>query len=111
MRLELNPQIRSANKSIVEKYGSFLTIFILVLSVACVTVVTLMYSTKQVTKGYVINSLESENQLLVREMEVLDMKLNDERSLQNISSSSKISKMVNPSVVVYVKAESSIASR
>ncbi len=111
MRLELNPQIRSANKSIYEKYGSFLMVFVLVLSVAMVTVVTLMYSTKQVTKGYTINSLERENQILVREMEILDMKLNDERSLKSINESPKLAQMVNPGAIVYVKAENSIASR
>lgn len=111
MRLELNPQIRSANRNILEKYGFLLLLFIMVLSVSGITVVTLIYSTKQVTKGYVINSLENENQVLVREMEVLDMKINDERSLKNISSSPRISMMRVPSGISYVKAENSIASR
>lgn len=111
MRLELNPQIRSANRSLVEKYSTFFMLFMLVLSVSAVTVVTLMYSTRQVTKGYTINSLEKDNQILVRQMEVLDMKLNDERSLKTILSSSKFSKMVNPNTIVYVNADNSIASR
>jgi hypothetical protein len=111
MNLSLNPQIKAANKNLFEKYGFILMIFVLVLSVAGVTVITLIYSTKQVTKGYTINSLERENQILVREMEVLDMKLNDQRSLKSINASPRIAQMVNPGTIVYVKAENSIASR
>jgi hypothetical protein len=111
VKLELNPQIKAVNKSLYKKYSSFVLIFSVVLSICCITVITLMYSTKQVTKGYVINSLDKENQKLLRELEVLNMNLNEKRALKNISSSDKISKMRNPSRIVYVNSESSIAKR
>ncbi|MBD3330982.1 hypothetical protein GF354_05675 [Candidatus Peregrinibacteria bacterium] len=86
-------------------------IFTLVLFVALITVITLVYSTKQVTKGYVLNALDAEHQELIKVREVKDMEISKVRSLNYIQESEKMSKMVRPRSVVYVNGGSTIASR
>jgi hypothetical protein len=111
MNLSLNPQIKAVNRNLFNRLKPYFLLGSFVICVVLVTVVTLVYSTKQVTKGYVINFLDQENQKLVRQMEVLDMKLNDVKSLKNIRSTEKIKNMRNPEIIVYIKGENSIASR
>lgn len=90
--------------------GPAFFIFTLILFVAMITVITLVYSTDQVTKGYMLNSLDQEHQELVREQEIMDMKISDVRSLKFIEGSGKVAAMVNPPAVLYVSGETAIAS-
>ena len=91
--------------------GPYFLIVSLVIFVILVTVITLMFSTRQVTKGYVLNSLESKNQDLIRQSEVADMQLSKVKSLNYIQETSKVRKMVKPDQLVYVTSDSTIASK
>lgn len=83
----------------------------LVLFVALVTVITLVFSTRQVTKGYALNELEATHQKLVKANEVNDMKISTVRSLNYLEQSSKIKRMVRPRDIVFINSDTAIASR
>lgn len=81
--------------------------------VALVTVITLMFSTRQVTKGYVLNRLGAERQTLIKENEQKEMEISKVRSLQHIQNSSKVQRMKRPDQLVYVQVlgDTAIASK
>ncbi|MBD3360237.1 hypothetical protein GF366_00375 [Candidatus Peregrinibacteria bacterium] len=83
----------------------------LVVFVALITVITLVFSARQVTKGYVLNSLESTHQELIRESEEKDMQISKVRSLNYIQNSSKVNSMREPNAVVFVNGETAIAKK
>lgn len=91
--------------------GPYFLISSLVLFVGLVTVVTLMFSTRQVTKGYVLNRLEAEHQDLIKESESSNMLISRAKSLSNIRNSLKVRRMVRPDMLVYVEGQTEIASR
>lgn len=91
--------------------GPYFLVSSLVIFVVLITVVTLMFSTRQVTKGYVLNELESQHQDLVKQSEQREMEISTVRSLQFIQDSKRARRMVRPGNVVYVSAEAAIASR
>jgi len=75
--------------------GSFVCV------VAMITVLTLTFSARQVTKGYVLTQLEVANQSLLKESDKMDMKISDVKSLSYIRSTNKVASMVRPSTVAY----------
>jgi len=84
----------------------------LVLFVGLTVVITLMSSAQQVTKGYVLNSLEAQHQELIRESEKKDMDISKVRSLNFIQESSKVKSMVRPPEVAFVSnSGTKVASR
>lgn len=83
----------------------------LVVFVVLITVITLTFSTSQVTKGYVLNSMDAKYKDLVKENEVQDMEISKVRSLQHIQESDKVRSMVKPGEVVYLNGDTAIASR
>jgi len=91
--------------------GPYFLVGSLVLFVGLVTVVTLMFSARQVTKGYVLNSLENDHQELVRESEKMDMKISEVRSLKFLEDSGKVMSMKKPNQIVFVNAATTIAKR
>lgn len=91
--------------------GPYFLVASLIIFVILVTVITLMFSTRQVTKGYVLNKLESQHQELVKESERYEMELSTVRSLNYIQQSSKVRSMVHPLQIVYIGGDSAIASR
>jgi hypothetical protein len=107
----------SSRKSIFAKilpnveFGSYFLIASLIFFVALITVTTLVFSTRQVTKGYVLNSLEAQHQDLVKEREVNDMEISKVRALNYIQNSSEVRRMVVPRMVVFVEGETAIASK
>ncbi len=82
----------------------------LVVFVALITVIALMFSARQVTKGYVLNSLESAHQEIVKESERMDMQISEVRSLNFIQQSSKVQSMKKPNQIVYLDSDTAIAS-
>lgn len=104
-------------KSVLKKFfpnfeiGPYFLVGSLVVFVALITVVTLLFSTRQVTKGYVLSLLEFEHQKLMRDSEVMDMQISKVRSLNFIQDSSKVKSMRIPNQVAYVSGETSIAQR
>lgn len=107
----------SYKKGILKKWfpslelGPYFLVASLVVFVALITVITLMFSTRQVTKGYVLSSMESAHQDLLRSSKTMEMQISQVRSLNFIQDSSKVHRMVRPSTVVFVAGEASIASR
>ena len=71
-----------------------------------------MFSTRQVTKGYVLSKLEENHQELVKQQEKQDMEISKVRSLNFIQQSSKVGKMRKADQLVYIPGGvDSIASR
>jgi len=91
--------------------GPYFMIGSLILFVALTTVVTLMFSARQVTKGYVLNQLESEHQQLVRESERGDMEISKVKSLKAIEESVKVETMRRPHSVIFLDTDTAIASK
>ncbi len=91
--------------------GPYFLIGSLIAFVVLTTVITLMFSTSQVTKGYVLNRLEAKHQDLVKENEVHELQISKVRSLNYIKESSKVEYMVRPNQIVYVDGgDTAIAS-
>lgn len=91
--------------------GPYFVIGSLIIFVALITVITLIFSTRQVTKGYVLNKLESYHQDLIRESEEKEMQISKVRSLKYIQESSKVDTMVRPAQIVFVDGDTAVASR
>lgn len=91
--------------------GPYFLIISLVIFVALITVITLMFSARQVTKGYLLNSLETKHQNIVRESEKKDMQISQVRSLNYIQESSKVKSMVKPAQIVFVSGDTAIAKK
>ena len=91
--------------------GPYFLVVSLVVFVALITVITLTYSARQVTKGYVLNSLEASHQQIIKESAKQDMQISQVRSLNFIQESSKVRSMVKPGQIVFVSGETAIAKR
>ena len=92
------------------EFGPYFLVVSLVMFVVLVTVITLMFSTQQVTKGYVLNQLEAEQRTLLSESERREKQVAEVRSLRHIESSPRVQAMRNPSRVVYLSGDTVIAS-
>lgn len=93
------------------EFGPYFILLSLVLFVGLTTVVTLIFSAQQVTKGYVLNSLDQEHQELIKESEVKDMEISEVRSLKFIQNSTKARRMYKPAQIVYVSGETALAKK
>lgn len=91
--------------------GSIFLMASLILFVVLITISTLVFSTRQVTKGYALSKLEAVHQDLVKVSEVKDMEISTVRSLNHIKQSSKVKSMVKPRSIVYLNNDTSIAKR
>ncbi len=83
----------------------------LLMFVSLITIITLIFSARQVTKGYVLNSLESKHQDIVKESERMDMQISTVRSLNYIQDSIKVQSMIKPPQIVFASGETSIAKK
>ncbi len=79
--------------------------------VALITIITLVFSTRQVTKGYVLNSLDTNHQELTKQLEKNEMMISEVRSLTYIQDTDKVKTMIRPGAVVFVEGDTAIASR
>ena len=94
------------------EFGPYFLIASLIFFVALVTIITLVFSTQQVTKGYVLNKLEAQHQSLIKEGEQKQMQISKVRSLNFIEQSSKVSSMIRPDQVAFVSyGDSALASK
>lgn len=110
--LMINRGVRSHRNSLSKlQFGPFLLISSLIVFVCLITVITLMFSTRQVTKGYVLSKLDAQNQTLVKEGEQRQMQISEVRSLDYLQSSPQIANMVRPNTVVFLGSDTAIASR
>ena len=107
----------SYNKSLLQRIfprfevGPYFLILSLIVFVVLITVITLMFSTRQVTKGYVLHRLEEQHQELVKESERYEMQISMARSLNSIQESSKVRSMVRPANVVFIQGDTAIAQK
>ena len=83
----------------------------LILCTALVTIITLTFSARQVTKGYVLNSLDAQHQELARASARHDFRISQARALNSIEQSDGVRYMTRPSQVVFVNSDTAIASR
>lgn len=86
-------------------------VFSLVLFVVLVTIIALTFSTKQVTKGYVLNKLDDEHGELLKLTEHQEVRISEVRSMQYIENSKELYGMVKPANIVYFDPNSTIASK
>jgi len=84
------------------KLSPYFLLVSLVVSVCLITLITLMSSTNEITKGYTLDKLDDEQQELVKQREIKDMKLSQVRALDAIKSSRKVNGMVRPMNIAYV---------
>jgi len=91
--------------------GPYFLVVSLVLFVILITIITLISSTRQVTKGYVLNSLEAKHQGLTKGNEVRDMEISQVRSLNYVQSLQQVQGMVRPNEIVFINPDNSIASK
>lgn len=91
--------------------GPTFMIFTLVMMVCLISVMTLMFSTKEITKGYTLKKLEAEHEQLLRDNEAKTMHVAEVRALQVIKSSVKVQSMVRPTQIVYFRGDTAIASK
>jgi len=84
------------------KLSPYFLIVSLVVSVCLITLITLMSSTNEITKGYTLDKLDDEQQELVKQREIKDMKLSQVRALDAIRSSNKVQRMIRPNNIAYV---------
>jgi len=104
---------RSLLNKIMDKFqvGPYLVISSLVMFVVLIIVVTLVFSTRQITKGYQLSMLDFKHNNLVTQGEVRSMQISNVRSLRYIQEAPKVKSMISPKSIVYIKGESTIASR
>ena len=93
------------------KFNPNMLIASLVVFVCLISLVTLMHATKEVTKGFVLTSLEVERVDLLRNYEVRTMQIAEVSSLHAIQNTPKFQSMVRPRNVVYIHTESALAKR
>ncbi len=91
--------------------GPYFLVFSLIIFVILVTVLTLIFSTRQVTKGYVLNKLESEHDKLIKQSEQNEMQISKVKALKYIEDSARVKKMTRASQIVFIEEDTSIASR
>ena len=63
------------------------------------------------TKGYDLRRLEADRQQLLNQYDIKNMKLAGVKSLSNIIASERVSAMRRPGEIVYVRANTALASR
>lgn len=89
--------------------GPYMLIVSLVVFIALMSVITLVFSTKEVTKGYLLKDLEAKRDVLLRDHEVKTMHLAQVQSLDAVKNSSKVQKMLRPDQIVFMRGDTSVA--
>lgn len=89
--------------------GPYMLIVFFVSFIVLMSVITLIFSTKEVTKGYKLKDLESKRNVLVKESQVKQMHLAEVQSLDVLRSNPKLKGMIRPSSIVYLRGDSAVA--
>ncbi len=93
------------------EFGPYFLISALIVLVGTITVMTLTFSAKYLTKGHVLNRLESNYQELLRVNEISDTEISKVRALGFIEESVSVRRMQRPNVITFVNGETSIAQK
>lgn len=91
--------------------GPSMLVVSLIVFVCLISLVTLMHSTKEVTKGFMVSRLEEKRVGLIRDYEVKTMQLAEVSSLTSIQNSDKFKRMVKPRKVTFVYTDGALASK
>ncbi|HBB02763.1 MAG: hypothetical protein US89_C0009G0055 [Candidatus Peregrinibacteria bacterium GW2011_GWF2_38_29] len=99
--------------SIKFELNSGLLIASFIVFIALITMMTLFFAGKGVTKGYIVKQLEAERQTLIRENDVIGGKLASAQSADSLLLSRRAKTMVrlNESRITFIRAESNLAQR
>ena len=82
-----------------------------IIAIALSTIMTLIYATHGVTKGYVLRDLQSQSQSLIRENEKVNMQVAQAQSLDSMIHNDVLLHMRPVANVVYLGASNTIARR
>lgn len=95
------------------KIGPFFLILSLLVFVILVTLMTLLYSTSQVTQGYVLEEMDMSNQDLEQQLQLHEMKIAEVRSIEHIRSLEQVANMrpMTDDKIVYIEGGTAIASK
>ena len=106
---------RRIQKSIIEGFeiNTPLIIASLLIFVALITIITLFFAGKQVTKGYTIKQLEAERQTLQRDNEIIGSRLAELQAMQQVFITRKARNMhAAPSdKITFIRGDSNLAQR
>lgn len=91
--------------------GPAFFVFTAILFVALLSIITLVFSTRGVTKGYVLRDLESKRQVLLRQNEVAQMQVAQVQALSDLARSEKISHMIPAHKITFMRGEVTLASK
>lgn len=90
--------------------GPAFFVFTAILFVALLSIITLIFSTRGVTKGYVLRDLESKRQVLLRQNEVALTQVAQVQALSDLVKSEKISHMIPARKITFMRGEMALAS-
>lgn len=91
--------------------GPVFFIFTAILFVAFLSIITLVFSTRGVTKGYVLRDLESKRQVLLRQNEIALTQVAQVQALSGLVDSEKISHMIPARRITFMRGETALASK
>lgn len=91
--------------------GPAFFVFTAILFVAFLSIITLVFSTRGVTKGYVLRDLESKRQVLLRQNEVALTQVAQVQALSDLVKSKKISHMIPARKITFMRGEIALASK
>lgn len=74
------------------------------------SLVSLVFTTQEVTKGYVLRGLEANRQSLLREHEVMMMQVARAQALQSIFENRHVASMVEARKIEFVRGDTAMAS-
>ncbi|MEK7545123.1 MAG: hypothetical protein AAB551_03250 [Patescibacteria group bacterium] len=113
-RLPSLASLRAVNFSKILQSFRFGTAFFVASAVFFVlglSFITLIFSTHEVTKGYVLRDLESKRQVLLRDNNVISMQVAQAQALQAVYKSPQLTHMRHARNITYMRGETTMASR
>lgn len=106
---------RSARLAATTKFevSSAVLITSFIIFAALITIMTLFFSGKEVTKGYTIKQLEAQRQILMRENEIIGAKVASAQAMQAALTSPRAQTMINLTEkrITYLRGESNLAAK
>lgn len=109
--LDFGQYERTNEGEIFPKIASRKSLFLTVLFViALSTVLTLVYATRGVTKGYVLRDFETRQRQLIRQNEVVRMQLAEAQSLHAVVTNDVLLHMRPAQAVMFLRGDSTMAS-
>lgn len=94
---------RSSTTGLHLNLGPISALFLMIGLIGVMGLISLTHLNSMSTKGYSINKLEDDYQELVTDGELNDMMVLQARSMQTISQTSQVARMVMPENVSYVE--------